>query len=243
MRIADMSWMQVEEWLERDDRGVVPLGSVEQHAYLSLATDAILAERVAVDAAGPLGIPVFPVVPYGLAAYFSAYPGTIALRPETYAALVTDILDSMHGAGFRRILLVNGHGGNAPAGDVAARWAKAKGDTSVSIHHWWKAPRTKAAVERVGPDGSHANWMEAFPWTRLTHLTVPETPKAPGRISDDDRAHPARVRQILGDGSFGGAYTVPDEEMLAIWQEAVAETRTLMEGAAWEASDGDGSES
>jgi len=125
---------------------------------------------------------------------------------------------------------------------VAARWAKETGDASVRIHHWWKAPRTKAAVERVGPDGSHANWMEAFPWTRLAHLTAPGAPKAPARITDDDRAHPARVREILGDGSFGGAYTVPDEDMLAIWQEAVAETRTLMAGAAWEGSDGDGSE-
>ena len=51
MRIADMNWMQVAEYLSRDDRAVVPLGSIEQHAYLSLATDAILAERVATETA------------------------------------------------------------------------------------------------------------------------------------------------------------------------------------------------
>lgn len=60
MRIADMNWMQVEEHLAHEDRAVLPLGSVEQHAFLSLATDAILAERVAVEAAEPLGVPVFP---------------------------------------------------------------------------------------------------------------------------------------------------------------------------------------
>jgi creatinine amidohydrolase len=234
MRIAYLSWMDVEEYLGGDDRAVVPLGSVEQHAYLSLATDAILAERVAVDAAEPLGIPVFPAVPYGLAAYFSAYPGTIALRTDTYAALVTDILDSLHGAGFRRILLVNGHGGNAPAGEVGARWANRKGDAEVRIHHWWKAPRTTAAVQSAGEGGSHANWMEAFPWTQLAHLTAPADPKAPTRITDVDRADPARVRQILGDGSFGAAYTMPDEVMLAIWSVAVAETRQRMEATAWE---------
>ncbi len=48
-----MNWMQVEEHLQRDDRVVLPLGSTEQHAYLSLATDSILAERVAVEAAEP----------------------------------------------------------------------------------------------------------------------------------------------------------------------------------------------
>lgn len=233
MRVAGMNWMGVETYLGADDRAVVPLGSVEQHAYLSLATDAILAERVAAEAAEPLGIPVFPVVPYGLAHYFSAYPGTIALRRETYSALVTDILESLYGAGFRRVLLVNGHGGNAPAGAVARDWARDKGDARIAIHHWWRAPATKAAVEAAGEGGSHANWMEAFPWTRLEGATAPASPKAPARFTEEDRARPERVREILGDGSFGGAYTAPDDVMLGIWKVAVEETRSLMEGAAW----------
>jgi creatinine amidohydrolase len=62
MRIADMDWRMIDDWVRQDDRGVLPLGSVEQHAGLSLMTDAILAERVAVEAAEPLGIPVFPAI-------------------------------------------------------------------------------------------------------------------------------------------------------------------------------------
>ncbi len=77
MRIADLNWMQVEEYLRRDDRCALPLGSTEQHAYLSLSVDSILAERVALEAAEPLGIPVFPAVSYGLTPYFRAYPGTV----------------------------------------------------------------------------------------------------------------------------------------------------------------------
>lgn len=77
MRIANMNWMQVEQYLQHDDRCVLPLGSTEQHAYLSLATDVLLAERVAVDAAEPLGVPVFPAVPYGITPYFTAFPGTV----------------------------------------------------------------------------------------------------------------------------------------------------------------------
>ena len=93
-----------------------PLGSTEQHAGLSLATDAILAERVAAEAAEPLGIPVFPALPYGLTPYFTAFPGTVTLRVATYAAVLRDVLDSLKQAGFRRVLIVNGHGGNQPAG-------------------------------------------------------------------------------------------------------------------------------
>ena len=59
--------MQLEAYLERDDRIVLPLGSTEQHAYLSLATDVILAERVAVEAAEPLRVPVLPPLAFGVA--------------------------------------------------------------------------------------------------------------------------------------------------------------------------------
>ncbi|HSG48970.1 MAG TPA: creatininase family protein, partial [Longimicrobiales bacterium] len=92
MRIKDMTWMQVDEYLKHDDRCVLPLGSTEQHAYLSLAVDAILAEKVAADAAEPLGVPVFPVMAYGITPYFMAYPGTGTLTPGTYERVVAEIL-------------------------------------------------------------------------------------------------------------------------------------------------------
>src|SRR5216110_2326826 len=94
MRISEMNWMMVEESLERDNRAVLPLGSTEQHAYLSLSVDSILAERLAAEAAEPLGIPVFPVLAYGITPYFRAFPGTITLRVETYMSVVDDILDA-----------------------------------------------------------------------------------------------------------------------------------------------------
>ena len=81
MRVRDCNWMQVEEYLARDDRIVLPIGSTEQHAYLSLETDNILAERVSVEAAEPLGVPVLPVLPYGVTPTFAAaYPGSPTLR-------------------------------------------------------------------------------------------------------------------------------------------------------------------
>ena len=79
MRIKDMCWMQVEDYLKRDNRAVLPIGSTEQHAQLSLSVDSILSERVAVEAAEPLGVPVFPAVSYGVTPYFMAFPGTVTL--------------------------------------------------------------------------------------------------------------------------------------------------------------------
>src|SRR5215813_6614201 len=116
MKIKDMNWMQVEDYLRRDDRAVLPVGSTEQHAQLSLMVDCILSERVAADAAEPLGVPVFPPVNYGITPYFRAFPGTVSLRVETLLHIAEDILECLTEQGFKRILIVNGHGGNSPVG-------------------------------------------------------------------------------------------------------------------------------
>src|SRR4030088_3552513 len=122
MRVSEMNWMMMEEYLKRDDRALLPLGSTEQHAYLSLSVDSILAESLAVEAAEPLGVPVFPVLSYGITPYFRRYPGTVSLRLDTYHRIVTDILDSLAGVGFTRVLFVNGHGGNSPGGSILQEW-------------------------------------------------------------------------------------------------------------------------
>src|SRR5438105_10595028 len=95
MKITEMNWMQVESYLKGDDRAVVPIGSTEQHGQLSLGVDLILSERVSVEAAEPLGVPVFPTINYGTTPYFTAYPGTISMRVSTLVAVVRDVLDSL----------------------------------------------------------------------------------------------------------------------------------------------------
>src|SRR5437667_8783334 len=87
VRFCDLNWMQLEEYLGGDDRIVLPVGSTEQHGYLSLETDNIVAERLAVEAAEPLGIPVLPVMGYGITPGFGAFPGTATLRLETFVAV------------------------------------------------------------------------------------------------------------------------------------------------------------
>src|SRR3954463_14297464 len=95
MKLFDLNWMQLEAHLERDDRIVLPLGSVEQHAYLSLGVDVILAQRGAGEAAEPLGVPVLPALPYGITPYFGAFPGSPTVSAEVYGALLRDILGSL----------------------------------------------------------------------------------------------------------------------------------------------------
>lgn len=229
MKLSSMNWMQVETYLRSDDRVVLPLGTTHQHAHLSLATDAYLAVRLAEDAAQPLGIPVCPVLSFGLSAPFMAYPGTLTLRPKTYAMVVAELLDSLLESGFRRILIVNGHDGNFPAGEVGAAWASGRPGTQVIFHDWWKAPRTIAKIRAIDPVAGHGSWVDNFPWTRLPDTRPPEE-KPEIVLNLHAETNPSRVRKLLGDGSLGGYYERDDSEMMDLWAVAVQETRALLEG-------------
>lgn len=229
MKVRDMNWMQVEDYLKRDDRAVLPIGSTEQHGHLSLMVDCILSERVAEDAAAPTGVPVFPTVNYGITPYFRAFPGSISLRMETYLRLIRDVLDCLREQGFRRILIVNGHGGNSPAQTLAQEWMTDLPGTRVKFHNWWNAPRTWKKVKEIDPVASHASWMENFPWTRLEGVKLPTQQKP---MIDMDRMRGSNAQEIrhqLGDGNFGGYYERSDEDMMALWAVAVEETRVLIE--------------
>jgi creatinine amidohydrolase len=230
VRVSDSNWQHIEAYLKTDDRAILPLGSTEQHAQLSLSVDSILSERVAVEAAEPLGIPVFPVLAYGITPYFMAYPGTISLRMETYAAIIRDILDGLKRQGFRRILIVNGHGGNQPGGSLAVEWMADNPGVAVKFHNWWNAPKTFAKVQEFDKVASHASWMENFPWTRLAGVVPPQAQKPMIDFGRMRVMGPEAVKDYIGDGNFGGYYQRPDDEMQAIWDAAIAETRDLLEG-------------
>src|SRR5699024_8282891 len=101
---------------------ILPIGSVEQHGnHMPVGTDTILSHTVSLAAAGQAGdAVVLPPPWYGFSAHHMRFPGSVALRIETLLALAGDIVDSVIAHGFKRILVVNGHGGNAGAIDVLA---------------------------------------------------------------------------------------------------------------------------
>jgi creatinine amidohydrolase len=234
MNVEHCNWMQVEEYLERDDRIVVPLGSVEQHAYLSLGVDRILSQRVSEEAAEPLGVLVLPSLPYGLTPYFAAYPGSPTVSVGTYRALLSDLLDSFYDQGFRRIIFVNGHGGNDPGREAVDAWDTAHADARTQWHNWWAGPKTRAVVDEIDSDATHASWFENFPWTRLPGVALPSEKKPIADVARMRELDPWAVRELLGDGSLGGLYERPDEDVLRVWAAGVGEVRELIESG-WDA--------
>lgn len=93
------------------DMAILPIGATEQHGpHLPLGVDTLSAVTIAEGASALTGIPVLPALAYGCSLGHSPkWAGTISLRPETLARLVQEIATWVHSAGFRRLLLLNGH--------------------------------------------------------------------------------------------------------------------------------------
>jgi creatinine amidohydrolase len=168
------------------------------------------------------------VINYGLTPSFTAYPGTVTLTIATFCAVMTEVLDGMVSSGFRRIVIVNGHGGNSPAHGAVLEWLGRNRGCQVKWHNWWNAPKTWAKAMNIDPVASHASWLENFPWTRLAGVAMPAEQKPMMDLSRFSPVDPVAKKELLGDGNYGGLYQRGDDDMMAMWNVAVDETRALM---------------
>ena len=189
---SEMSWEEVKEYLARDDRVILPLGSTEEHGrHLGLGTDSIEAEAIARGAGETTGVIVAPTLHYGMALMQMAFPGTISLRPTTLVAVLEDVLRSLYRHGFRRVLVVNGHGGNAAALSSAVQMVSQDlAGWRVKTFEWWTdAESYRVVIEMLGEQvGSHASPGEtAFMLAvrpsavKLHRLTGRDAPAKPSR--------------------------------------------------------------
>ena len=221
MRFEDLNWSDIEQYLKTDDRLILVLGSCEQHSQLSLLTDVKIPMALAEAASQKTGILVAPPLNFGVSTYFLAYPGTLSLRVSTLIALVDDLVRSAYRQGFRRILIINGHGGNDPARVQLYETASDLPGLHLGWYVWWQSHSLQAIAEKYHLKPAHANWMEAFPFTRVAELQSGDKtpPHVPGLLGADE------ARQVYGDGSFGGAYqadqAIMDELFAALLEDVL----------------------
>lgn len=229
MHVHDLTWLQLAELVEADGRIVLPLGSTEQHAHLSLGTDTIEVERIAAEAAGPLGVPVLPALPYGVVPQLAAFPGSPSVATGTYAALLVEIVGSLALQGFLSVLLLNGHLGNTLARETVETQRRDAG-IEVVWHDWWAPPEVLALMGGTPgePLPGHASWVESFPWVRIPGVALPAGEKEPVPLDELAPVDPLEARALLGDGSYGGAYDLGPERAVAIHEAAVAGARAAI---------------
>lgn len=225
MRIEECNWMDVESYLEQEDRLILVLGACEQHAYLSLLTDVKIPQALADAASQVSGVIVAPALNFGCSPYFLAYPGTFSLRVSTLLDLVEDLVRSAFRQGFRRILVLNGHGGNDPARARLYELATELPGLRLAWYAWWQAHSVQALAEKHALKPAHANWLEAFPFTKVAELPQDDKipPRIPGLMGAD------QARRVYGNGSFGGPFQADLAIMDEIFQAALADVIGLLQ--------------
>jgi creatinine amidohydrolase len=209
MNLADLSWEECKEYLARDDRVILPIGATEAHGrHLGLGCDYLLAEAIARATGERTGVLVAPVLAYGMSYHLTEFPGTLSLAPATLICVLEDILRSLYSHGLRRVLVVNGHGGNdASLRSAALGLANELAGLRVKNVAWWTEPTIQQMVdEAAGPQrGTHASTHE----TAFLMAVRPDAVKMDRAAERDAPVEPSR--ELIGAKAFAAKY--PDSVM------------------------------
>lgn len=226
MRLQDLTWMDVESYLEKDNRIILITGATEQHAYLSLLTDILIPTHMALAIAEREQVLVAPPFNFGISPLFEAFPGTISLSKTTFDAVVTDMVQCLMQQGFANFFIFNAHAGNNLPTQIEDM--QLDGFIRANWYDWWRGEAAHAFEEKHGLRMDHANWSENFRFTRIGE--VPDTEKSPVNLGYLDAGEP--VRDVLGDGCFGGPYQVDDALMDELFNSIVDEATALLQAMA-----------
>ena len=225
MRLEELNWFDVENYLINDDRLMIVIGSCEQHGYLSLLTDVKIPLALADAASERTGVLVAPPLNFGSSSYFLGYPGTLSLRVSVLLDVVEDLVRSAYRHGFRKLLILNGHGGNDSARGRLFELATELTGIHIAWYAWWQSHSIEELSLRYQLKPRHANWIEAFSFTRVSEL--PDESKLPpissGLLGADE------TRRVYQDGSFGGPYQTDPSVMDEIFKTALQDVLILLQ--------------
>jgi creatinine amidohydrolase len=217
MHLQDLNWMDVERYLQTDDRIILITGATEQHAYLSLLTDILIPSRIALAVVQREPVLIAPSLNFGTSEEFIDFPGTISISRAVFDMVLTEIVESLLQQGFRRFFVLNGHGGNKQPARLTE--LQLEGEMRIDWYDWWTSEVVRQFEADHALDLDHANWGENFPFNRVAES--PTEVKPPVNVELFESGQPAR--EVFGDGSFGGYYQVDDSVILALFDQIVAD--------------------
>tara|TARA_B100000287_G_scaffold370663_1_gene368237 strand:+ start:1595 stop:2320 length:726 start_codon:yes stop_codon:yes gene_type:complete len=234
MKLEEMTWYEVQTYLQESRGIILPTGSVEQHGPLGLiGTDSICAREIAWAAAERCNAIVAPEISYSPAPFNMSFPGTVSLTPAVFESVVRDVLTSLAHHGFERIYILNGHGANLSI----LRDLEESFQQMVRVKSWWDFKPVNILRDQFYGDweGMHATPSE-IAITQDTHRIVriydlaPPEKLSPDYIAahaGDKHGPPDEHRKSFPDGRVGShsglAEAEHGEKLLKAAARAVAE--------------------
>lgn len=237
MHLADETTTTLAEATDERTVALLPTGSTEQHGpHLPLGTDTIAAEAVAHGVDHDRAI-VLPTVPIGVSAHHMQFDGTLSAAPETFEAYVRDVVESCAAHGIRRVIAVNGHGGNEDALRRAARGVR-DAETAFLAPWNWFAELDGLPQELFDVSGiAHADAIETSMIAHAAGELVREdaigAAEAGASESWGERVHGANVGFDTADFSESGAVGEPSkgsaEAGRRLFEQATSELHALID--------------
>jgi creatinine amidohydrolase len=137
--LHEMSWEEAKQYFAKNDIAILPVGSNEQHGpHNPLGTDHLIAKAIAEETAKRTGVLCLQVIPFGVSSHHKQLWGTVYISPKTFKKYVKEACLALNYYGVRKIVIVNGHGGNLNALLELARELREQG-VFVSVFQWWHA--------------------------------------------------------------------------------------------------------
>jgi creatinine amidohydrolase len=194
----ELTWPEINEAVQAQKTVLLPIGSTEQHGpHLPLDVDNFLARSVclAVARRAPREVLVMPTIPYGYNEHAIDFPGTVHVAYDHFISYCLDVCKSVAYAGFKRIVIVDGHGSNEHLCEFTARRATLETDALVASTMWTNlAIEAFEAVRESGSGGAgHACELETSAYLYL---------------------EPSRVQMDKAQDHYGGASGSPDSKFV-----------------------------
>ncbi|MDH7563722.1 MAG: creatininase family protein [Candidatus Bathyarchaeota archaeon] len=190
--LYEMSWVEAKEYFARSNIAVLPVGSTEQHGPANpLGTDHLVAKVIAEEVAKRTEVLCLPTVPFGVSSHHRQFWGTISVSPRVFKAYVKDVCLALYYYGVRKIVVVNGHGGNLGVLSELARELREKG-IFLSVFQWWTASAKLLPELFTSEERLHASAEE----TSVNLALFPHLVATSKTVDEETRKHPARAEGV-----------------------------------------------
>ena len=209
-RYEKLTWPEINDAVDLQKVCIIPCGAVEQHGHhLPLDVDLVCPGGIATGAGKALAskILVLPTLQYGYTGHVMDFPGTINTHYETFIRQVIDVAQSLAYHGFKKIILLNGHGSNMPNLDLAARRTNLETDAECTVIAWWNLLSVDKSFmpswrESKFPGGcSHACELETSLYLYLDEDNVRKDLIKSGTISFNEENNEYNWVDLFGAGA------------------------------------------
>jgi len=210
--LAELNRTELQARLQPSAVAVLPVASTEQHGpHLPLSTDALIvsecARRAAERVAERIPIVVAPTLAYGYSLHHTSFPGTMSLSMPTFLTVLVELCESLIQMGFRKLLLLNGHGGNSEAIQVAVRQVTGRREVVAVAATYWDVARERLGQAEAATVGAVPGHSAGFETTCVLALRpeLPDLALKPALDESSPRETDAR-HSLSGLGAFSAPY-------------------------------------